>query len=93
MQVHQEDWFTGSYADRWGGAFLTAQSASPAAAGGMSELTKVGAAPTATPLSGMRPGTGFFAFAVIAAISVGLMAFSTTVRVGPAKASASVGKS
>lgn len=87
-----EDWFTGSYADRWGGAFLSAQGASPAAAGGMSELPKIGHAPTGHPMSGLKPGGGFFAFAVLAAISVGLMAVSTTVRVGPAKASVSAGK-
>lgn len=90
---HEESWLTGSYTDRYGGAFLSNQGqASPAAAGHMSELPKIGASPTGHPLAGLAPGTGLFAFGAIAAVSLGLMAFSTTVRVGHASASASVGK-
>jgi hypothetical protein len=88
-----DDWFTGGFTDRYGGSFLRYQGqASPAAGGGMSELPKAAAAPTGHPLEGLRPGSGLFAFGVVAAVSVGLMAFSTTVRVGSASASASVGK-
>lgn len=88
-----ESWLTGSYTERYGGAFLGYQGqASPAAAGGMSELPKAAASPTGDVLANLRPGSGLFAFGVLAAISVGLMAFSTTVRVGHATASASVGK-
>lgn len=87
------DWFTGDFTDRYGGSFLKYQGqASPAAAGGMSELPKVSASPTGHPLAGIKPGSGLFAFGVVAAVSLGLMAFSTTVRVGHASASASVGK-
>jgi hypothetical protein len=87
------DWFTGDFGDKYGGALMGYQGqASPAAGGGMSELPKVAAAPTGSLLDGIKPGTGLFAFGVIAAVSVGLMAFSTTVRVGGASASASVGK-
>lgn len=88
-----ENWFTGDYTDRYGGSFLRDhRQASPAAAGGMSELPKAAASPTGHPLAGIRPGSGLFTFGVIAAVSVGLMAVSTTVRVGHATASASVGK-
>lgn len=88
-----DSWFTGNYTDRYGGSFLRYQGqASPAASSGMSELPKAAAAPTGHPLQGLRPGTGLFTFGVIAAVSVGLMAVSTTVRVGHATASASVGK-
>lgn len=87
-----DQWFVGSFADRYGGAFLGSQGQSPAAAGHMSELPKIGAAPTGGPLDGIRPGSGLFFFGVLAAISLGLMAVSTTVRVGPAKASVSAGK-
>lgn len=87
------DWFTGDFTDRYGGAFLRYQGqASPAAGAGMSELPKAAASPTASLLEGIKPGSGLFAFGAIAAVSVGLMAFSTTVRVGHATASASVGK-
>lgn len=88
-----EAWFTGNYTDRYGGSFLRYQGqASPAAAGGMSELPKASASPTGHALAGIAPGTGLFAFGIVAAVSIGLMAFSTTVRVGGASASASVGK-
>lgn len=87
------DWFTGSYGDRFGGSLMGYQGqASPAASAGMSELPKVAASPTGSLLDGIKPGSGLFAFGVVAAVSVGLMAFSTTVRVGGASASASVGK-
>lgn len=88
------DWFTGDFTDRYGGAFLRYQGqASPATSGNMSELPKAATNPTTGGiLAGVRPGTGLFAFGIIAAVSVGLMAVSTTVRVGHATASASVGK-
>lgn len=92
--MHEDSWFTGSYTDRYGGAFLRAGQgqASPAASGNMSELPKIGASPNGHALGGLRPGTGLFAFGIVAAVSIGLMAVSTTVRVGHATASASVGK-
>lgn len=87
------DWFTGSYGDRYGGAFLSNQGqASPATSGNMSELPKAATSATTGLLGAIGPGSGLFAFAVIAALSLGLMAASTTVRVGSATASASVGK-
>jgi len=86
-------WFTGSYGDQFGGAFLRYQGqASPATAGDMSELPKTATTATGNLMSALGPGSGLFAFAVIAALSLGLMAASTTVRVGSATASASVGK-
>lgn len=90
--MSDDGWFVGSYADRYGGAFLSSTGhASPAAAGHMSELPKIGAVPTGHPLDGLKPGSGMFAFALIAAVTVGLAGFATTVRVGPAKASVSAG--
>ena len=87
------DWFTGGFGDQYGGAFLRYQGqASPATAGNMSELPKTATSPTSGLLGSLGPGTGLFAFAAIAALSLGLMAASTTVRVGSATASASVGK-
>ncbi|NUR04301.1 MAG: hypothetical protein HOY79_49710 [Streptomyces sp.] len=88
-----EQWMTGSYTDRYGGAFLKYMGqASPAASGHMSELPKIGTSPSGHPLAGFRPGTGLFVFGLVAAVSIGLMAVSTTVRVGGASASASVGR-
>lgn len=49
----------------------------------------VGAAAAAQP---WNPHNPLFWFAGIAALTFGLMAVSTTVRVGPAKVSASLGK-
>lgn len=88
-----DEWLTGTYTDRYGGSFLRSQGqASPATSGNMSELPKTATTPTGGLLAGAKPGTGLFTFGLIAAVSVGLMAASTTVRVGHATASASVGK-
>lgn len=86
----------GSYptmAERFGGAFLRGGGgASPAAAGGMSELPAVAGAPSSGGLrDALHPSTGLFAVFAVAAVSFGLMAFSTTVRVGHAEAHAGVG--
>lgn len=82
-------WLASSPADKYGGGFLTPQKASP----DRSELPKVAApslsAGASSPLS---PSGPLFWVGVIAAASVGLMAYSTSVRVGPASASLSLGK-
>jgi hypothetical protein len=65
-----------------------------AAASSMSELTAV---PTPSKEANesaqpWNPANPLFWFAAIAAVTFGLMAVSTTVRVGPAKGSVSLGK-
>jgi hypothetical protein len=81
-------WVASEPAQKYGGGFLGEQKASPNA----SPLPGV-AGPsikgTASPLS---PSGPLFWIGVIAAASVGLMAYSTSVRVGPASASLSLGK-
>jgi len=82
-------WVAGGPAEKYGGSFITPQKATS----DRSELPKV-AAPTtfkgaASPLS---PSGPLFWIGIIAAASVGLMAYSTSVRVGPASASVSLGK-
>lgn len=92
-----DTWAVPTVADKYGGAFLRHQSASPAASGSMSELPTAATTPTGGTgatglLSSFHPSTGMFALAVIAAASFGLMAFSTTVRVGHGEAHVGVGK-
>lgn len=81
-------------AEKYGGSFLRQQAASPAVAGGMSELPAASAGATSS--SGVAAvfdsGSGLVAIGAVALISLGLMAFSTTVRVGHAEAHAGVGE-
>lgn len=82
-------WIAAGPAEKYGGGFLTPQKATA----DRSELPKVAAPATlrgsTSPLS---PAGPLFWVGVIAAASVGLMAYSTSVRVGPVKAGLSVGK-
>lgn len=82
-------------ASKYGGSWMRQQSASPAVAGGMTELASVNKAATA-PASGIKgaleSGSGLIAFGGLAAISLGLMAFATTVRIGHAEGHVGVGK-
>jgi hypothetical protein len=83
-------WLATSPDQKYGGAFINSQQkatpdrselptvAAPAVAGGK-----------ASPLS---PQSALFWVGVIAAASVGLMAYSTSARVGPVSASLNVGK-
>lgn len=83
-------WAPAAFAGKYGGAFAGSgaavtddDSALPAVAGPSEDDDR-------NPLS---PDGPLFWFAVLAAAAVGLMYASTTVRVGPVKASASVGSS
>lgn len=73
---------------KYGGAFIAPQKATS----DRSELPKVAAPSMAGAASPLSPSGPLFWIGVIAAASVGLMAYSTSVRVGPASASVSLGK-
>lgn len=73
--------------EKYGGSFLSGK---PQQSDEAREL-----APAAGPAgkqSPFSPSHPLFWFGVVAAASVGLMAYSTSVRVGPASASVSLGK-
>lgn len=78
-----------SIAEKYGGSWLRPQSAAPEAAGDMSSLNHVRPATGSSPLSAH---SGLVGVGVLAAVSIGLMAFATTVRVGHAEAHVGVGK-
>lgn len=81
-------WAVPNHATKYGGALA-----------GAPQVTRDQAA--ATPSAGpslaiksppWRPDNPLFWFGIVAAVSVGLMGYSTTVRVGPAKAGVEIGK-
>ena len=75
--------------EKYGGSFISSR---PQQSDEARELARsAGPAPHngASPFS---PSSPLFWFGVVAAASVGLMAYSTSVRVGPASASVSLGK-
>ena len=78
-----------SPSQKYGGATLRATPATPVD----SQLPAVAGPSPAEQVAPYHPGSGLFWFAAIAAAAVGLAYASTTVRVGPAKVSASLGKS
>lgn len=83
-------WVTASSpAEKYGGGFLSPQKATA----DKSELPKV-AAPSMSSggTSPLSPSGALFWVGIIAAASVGLMAYSTTARVGPVSASLNLGK-
>ncbi len=82
-------WAVPSPAEKYGGSLASGrQTETPNA----TELKNV-AAPSAPGAGGVwSPREPMFWFAVIAATSLGLAAYSTTVRVGPAQASLELGK-
>lgn len=74
---------------KYGGAFING---TQKATSDHSELPKVAAPSMGGAASPLSPSGPLFWIGVIAAASVGLMAYSTSVRVGPATASLSLGK-
>lgn len=82
-------WEPSTPAARYGGSLLGGQPASPLA----SELSTVRGPSESSDVFAFHPESPLFWFAAIAAAAVGLMYASTTVRVGPVKASVSAGKS
>jgi hypothetical protein len=81
-------WIAPPVAEKYGGAFISPQKATS----DHSELPKVAAPSMSGAASPLSPSGPLFWIGVIAAASVGLMAYSTSVRVGPATASLSLGK-
>lgn len=81
-------WIAAGPAEKYGGAFVAPQKATS----DRSELPKVAGPTLAGSASPLSPSGPLFWVGVIVAASVGLMAYSTTVRVGPASASVSLGK-
>lgn len=81
-------WVASPPEQKYGGAFMGDQKASPNA----SALPSVAGPSTKGTAAPLSPSGPLFWIGVIAAASVGLMAYSTTVRVGPASASLSLGK-
>lgn len=81
-----------SNAERYGGGFVRSQAASPEVSGDMTALPS-NTAPIGSGLAGLDTSSGLVMIGAIAAVSFGLMAFATTVRVGHAEAHVGVGKS
>lgn len=88
MGSSQQPWAVPTHAAKYGGAFM-----------GASTVTKdqSAAAPAAGPSMAVKeppwsPRNPLFWFGVVAAATFGLMGYSTTVRVGPAKGSVELGK-
>jgi hypothetical protein len=77
-----------SPAEKYGGGFLAPQKATS----DRSELPKVAAPSMSGGASPLSPSGALFWVGIIAAASVGLMAYSTTARVGPVSASLNLGK-
>lgn len=73
---------------KYGGAFVSEQRATQDA----SRLHEVAGPPPANASSLLSPQSPVFWIAGLVAVSVGLAAYSTTVRLGPVKASLSAGK-
>lgn len=77
-------------AGKYGGAQLRA---APPVTRNDSQLPAVAGPAPSDQVAAYHPGSGLFWFGAIAAAAVGLAYASTTVRVGPAQVSASLGKS
>jgi hypothetical protein len=77
-----------SAGEKYGGSFVSTRSQTDDDA---RELSSV-AGPQSGAGSPFSPQNPLFWFGVVAAASVGLMAYSTSVRVGPISASVGVGK-
>lgn len=82
-------WEPTSPAAKYGGALVTEQAATPS----HTALTGVAGPTAGDDAKPWQPGHPVFWFGAIAAAAVGLMYASTTVRVGPIKASVSAGNS
>lgn len=88
MGSSQQPWALPNHAAKYGGALAGAQTVSKDA---------TAATPSAGPALATKeppwsPKNPLFWFGVVAAATFGFMGYSTTVRVGPAKGSVSVGK-
>jgi len=81
-------WVAPSPANKYGGAQVSQQKATSDA----TALPSMAGPPAGASSSPLSPASPLFWIGVIAAASVGLMAYSTTVRVGPASVSAHLGK-
>lgn len=79
----------GDTASKYGGALARPSQATR----DDSQLPAVAGPSPSSQTAAYHPGSGLFWFGVIAAAAVGLAYASTTVRVGPASASVSLGKS
>ncbi|MBM7510040.1 hypothetical protein JOE61_003854 [Nocardioides salarius] len=75
--------------EKYGGGFLTNR---PQQSDEARELANVAGPHPGTSASPLSPQSPLFWFGIVAAASVGLMAYSTSVRVGPISASVGVGK-
>lgn len=76
-------------AEKYGGAFVTTR---PQQDDDARNLSAVAGPSPVKSMSPVSPHSPLFWFGVIAAASVGLMAYSTSVRVGPVSAAVAVGK-
>lgn len=88
MGSSQTPWAVPNHAAKYGGAFTGNQQVSK---------DQTAATPSAGPALSTAeppwsPRNPLFWFGVVAAATVGLMGYSTTVRVGPAKGSVEIGK-
>lgn len=87
MGSSQQAWASPNHASKYGGAL---------AGGSVASKDETAATPSAGPALSIKappwsPENPLFWFGVVAAVSVGLMGYSTTVRVGSAKAGVSIG--
>lgn len=82
-------WVAPSPAHKYGGSFVREQQATR----DESQLTRAAGPPPAASGGSFGPREPVFWLVVVAATSLGLIGYSTTVRVGGTEASASIGKS
>jgi hypothetical protein len=75
--------------EKYGGSFISTR---PQQSDEARELASVAGPAPGMGGSPFSPSNPLFWFGVVAAASVGLMAYSTSVRIGPAAASVSLGK-
>lgn len=83
-------WAVPGHGEKYGGSFVQANG--PASDDGRHLAAVAGPRPDDKAGGLLNPRNPLFWFGVIAAASVGLMAYSTTARVGPVSASLDVGK-
>lgn len=83
-----QGWLAQSPEQKYGGGFLSSQKATPDA----TPLPGVAGPSPKADTSPLSPQSPLFWAGVLVAASVGLMAYSTAVRVGPVSASLNLGK-
>lgn len=81
-------WIKGAE-EKYGGSFISTK---PQQSDDARELAPIAGPSPHLGGSPLSPSSPLFWFGVVAAASVGLMAYSTSVRIGPAAASVSLGK-